>query len=38
MLPAITGNGQLWVAVTGAAADSDTSNAASGAVVTLFVE
>jgi len=38
MLPAITGNGQLWVAVTGAAADSDTTSAASGAVVTLFVE
>ncbi len=34
----ITCNGQLWVAVTGAAADSDSSNAAAGAVVTLLVE
>lgn len=34
----ITGNGQLWVAVTAAAADADTANAAAGAVVTLFVE
>ena len=34
----ITGEGQLWVAVTGAAADSDTSSAAAGAVITLFVE
>jgi len=34
----ITGNGQLWVCVTGAAADSDSSNAAAGAVITLLVE
>jgi len=34
----ITGNGQLWIAVTGAAVDTDTSNAAAGAVVTLLVE
>jgi lysozyme family protein len=34
----ITGNGELWVAVTAAAADSDSANAASGAVVTLLVE
>lgn len=34
----ITGNGQLWVAVTAAAADSDNANAAAGAVVTLLVE
>jgi hypothetical protein len=38
MLPAITDNSPLWVAVTGAAADSDTTSAASGAVVTIFVE
>lgn len=34
----ITGNGQLWVAVTGASGDSDSTNAASGAIVTLLVE
>lgn len=34
----ITGNGQLWVAVTAAAADSDNANAAAGAIVTLLVE
>jgi hypothetical protein len=34
----ITGNGQLWVAVTAAAADTDSANAAAGAVVTLLVE
>ena len=34
----ITGNGQLWVAVTAAAADGDSANAAAGAVVTLLVE
>ncbi len=34
----ITGNGQLWVAVTAAAADSDSGVAAAGAVVTLLVE
>lgn len=34
----ITGNGELWVAVTGAAVDSDSSNAAAGAVVTLLIE
>jgi hypothetical protein len=34
----ITGEGQLWVAVTGAAADSDSSVAAAGAVITLLVE
>lgn len=34
----ITGNGQLWVAVTAAAADTDSANAAAGAVITLFVE
>jgi hypothetical protein len=34
----VTGEGQLWVAVTAAAADSDSANAASGAVVTLLVE
>jgi hypothetical protein len=34
----ITGEGQLWVAVTGAAADSDASNAAAGAVISLLVE
>ena len=38
MLPAITDNSSLWVAVTGAAADSDTTSAAAGAVVTVFVE
>lgn len=34
----ITGNGQLWVAVTAAAADGDSANAAAGAVVTLLIE
>lgn len=34
----ITGNGQLWVAVTGAAADTDSASAAAGAVITLLVE
>jgi len=34
----ITGNGELWVAVTAAAADSDSANAAAGAVITLLVE
>lgn len=34
----ITGNGELWVAVTAAAADSDSANAPAGAVITLFVE
>lgn len=34
----IAGNGQLFVAVTAAAADTDSANAAAGAVVTLFVE
>jgi hypothetical protein len=34
----VTGNGQMWVAVTGAAADSDSSVAAAGAVITLLVE
>jgi len=34
----VTGNGQLWVAVTAAAADGDSANAAAGAVVTLLVE
>ena len=34
----ITGNGQLWVAVTAAAADGDSANAAAGAIVTLLVE
>lgn len=34
----MTDNGQLWVAVTAAAADGDSANAASGAVVTLLVE
>lgn len=34
----ITGNGQLWVAVTAAAADTDSANAAAGAVITLLVE
>ena len=34
----ITGNGELWVAVSAAAADSDSANAAAGAVVTLLVE
>ena len=34
----LTGNGQLWVAVTAAAADGDSGNAASGAVVTLGLE
>ena len=34
----ITGNGQLWVAVTGAVADSDSSNGTAAAVVTILVE
>lgn len=34
----ITGNGQFWMAITAAAADSDSANAAAGAVVTLLVE
>jgi hypothetical protein len=34
----ITGNGQLWVAVSAAAADTDSANAAAGAVITLLVE
>lgn len=34
----ITGNGQLWVAVTAAAADADNANAAAGAVITLLIE
>jgi hypothetical protein len=34
----ITGNGELWVAVTAAAADSDVGVAAAGAVITLLVE
>lgn len=34
----ITGEGQLWVAVTGAAADSDATVGAAGAVITLLVE
>lgn len=34
----VTGNGQLWVAVTGAAADGDSSNAAAVCVITLLVE
>jgi hypothetical protein len=34
----ITGNGELWVAVTAAAADSDSGVAAAGAIVTLLVE
>ena len=38
MLQPATGNGQMWVAVTAAAADSDVAVAAAGAVVTLFVE
>lgn len=36
--PPMTGNGQLWVAVTAAAIDSDVGAAAAGAVVTLLVE
>ncbi len=34
----ITGNGQLWVAFTGAAADSDTTSGPAGSVITLLVE
>lgn len=34
----ITGNGQLWVAVTGAAADSDSSNAPTSVIITVLVE
>lgn len=34
----ITGNGQLFMAVTAAAADSDSANAAAGAVISLLVE
>jgi len=34
----ITGNGQLWVAVTGAQGDSDSSNAAAGIQITVLVE
>jgi hypothetical protein len=34
----ITGNGQLWVAVTGAIADSDSTNGTAAAVVTILVE
>lgn len=34
----ITGNGQLWAAVTGAPADNDTTAATAGAVITLLVE
>jgi hypothetical protein len=34
----ITGNGQLWVAVTAAAADTDNANAAAGAIITVLVE
>ena len=34
----VTGNGQLWLAVTAAAADSDNAVAAAGAVVTILVE
>jgi hypothetical protein len=34
----ITGNGQLWVAVTGAIADSDSTNGTAAAVVTLLLE
>jgi len=37
-LPPTTGNGQLWVAVTAAAADGDSANAAAGAVITMLVE
>jgi hypothetical protein len=34
----ITGNGQLWVAVTGAVSDGDSSNATAAGVITLLVE
>lgn len=34
----ITGEGQLWVAVTANAVDTDATNATAGAVITLFVE
>lgn len=34
----ITGNGQMWVAVTGAVADNDSSNATAAGVITLLVE
>jgi len=34
----ITGNGQLWVAVTGAIADNDSTNGTAAAVVTILVE
>lgn len=34
----LTANGQLWVAVTGAASDADSSNAAVGAVVVINVQ
>jgi hypothetical protein len=34
----VTGNGQLWVAVTAAAADTDVGVAAAGAVITILVE
>ena len=34
----ITGNGQLWVAVTGAVADNDSTNGTAAAVVTILVE
>jgi hypothetical protein len=34
----ITGNGQLWVAVTGAVGDGDSSNATAAGVITLLVE
>lgn len=34
----ITGNGQLWVAVTNLAPDSDATNASAGSVITLLVE
>ena len=34
----ITGNGQLWVAVTGAIADNDSTNGVAAAVVTILVE
>jgi len=34
----ITGNGQLWVAVTGAQGDSDSSNATAGIQISILVE
>jgi hypothetical protein len=34
----VTGNGEMWVAVTAAAADSDSGVAAAGAVITILVE